>query len=70
MKALEASLSSIIDVALDRDDIELYMNLEGKATLKVEEVAMNAEGTSDYTGMWDALDHAFLPIDHHESRYR
>ncbi len=54
----------------DRAGIELYMSLEGKATLKVEEVVMNDKGTSNFAGMWDALDHAFLPIDHRESRYR
>ncbi len=54
----------------DRAGIELYMSLEGKASLKVEEVVMNAKGTSNFAGMWDALDHAFLPIDHRESRYR
>ncbi len=54
----------------DRAGIELYMSIEGKAALKVEEVVMNAKGTSNLAGMWDALDHVFLPIDHHESRYR
>ncbi len=54
----------------DRTGIELYMSLEGKAALKVEEVVMNAKGTSNLAGMWDALDCAFLPIDHRESRYR
>ncbi len=38
----------------DRAGIELYMNLEGKAALKVEEVIMNAKGTSNLAGMWDA----------------
>ncbi len=46
------------------------MSLEGKAALKVEEVVMNAKGTSNLARMWDALDSAFLPIDHRESRYR
>ncbi len=46
------------------------MSLEGKAALKVEEVIMNAKGMSDLAGMWDALDRAFLTIDHRESRYR
>ncbi len=54
----------------NRAGIELYMSLESKAALKVEEVIMNAKGTSNFAGMWDALDHAFLPIDHRESRYR
>ncbi len=54
----------------DRAGIELYMNLEGKADVKVEEIIMNAKGTSNFSRMWDALDHAFLPIDHRESRYR
>ncbi len=45
-----------------RAGIELYMRLEGKAALKVEEVIMNANGTSNLTEMWRALDHAFLPI--------
>ncbi len=31
---------------------------------------MNPKGMSNLAGMWDALDHAFLPIDHRESRYR
>ncbi len=44
--------------------IELYMSLEGKAALKVEEVVMNANGTSNLTEMWNALDHSFLSIDH------
>ncbi len=47
-----------------RAGIELYMSLKGKADLKVEEVIMNAEGTSNITEMWDALDRAFLPIDY------
>ncbi len=47
-----------------RAEIELYMSLESKATLKVEEVVMNANGTSNVTEMWDALGLAFLPIDH------
>ncbi len=46
------------------------MSLEGKAALKAEEVVQNADGTSNINEMWDALDHAFLPIDHHESKYR
>ncbi len=54
----------------NRAGIELYMSLEGKVALKVEEVIMNAKGMSDLAGMWDALDHAFLPIDHRETRYR
>ncbi len=31
---------------------------------------MNADGMSNFTEMWDALDHAFFPIDHCESKYR
>ncbi len=31
---------------------------------------MNAKGTSNITKMWDAPDHAFLPIDYHKSKYR
>ncbi len=54
----------------DRAGIELYMSFEGQAALKVEDVIMNSKGTSNLAGMWDGLDHAFLPIDHHESRYR
>ncbi len=54
----------------NRAGIELYMSLEGKAALKVQEVIMNANGTSNVTEIWDALDHAFLPINHHESKYR
>ncbi len=54
----------------NRAGIELYMSLEGKAALKVEEIIMNAQGTSNVAEMWNALDRAFLPIDHHESKYR
>ncbi len=54
----------------DTAGIELYMSLEGKAALKVEEVVMNAKGMSNLAGLWDALDHALLAIDHRESRYR
>ncbi len=54
----------------NRAGIELYMILEGKPALKVEEVVINARGMSNVTEMWDALDRAFLPIDHHESKYR
>ncbi len=46
------------------------MNLIGKAVLKVEEIIENANGTLNVFEMWDALDRAFLPIDHHESKYR
>ncbi len=60
----------MLDWDTKRAGIELYMNLEGKATLKVEEVVMNANGISNLTEMWNALDHAFLPIDHCESKYR
>ncbi len=52
----------------NRPGIELYMSLEGKAALKVEEVVMNANGTSDIAEMWNALDHAFLPIVNRESK--
>ncbi len=54
----------------NRAGIELYMSLEGKAALKVEEVVINASGTSNVAEMWDDLDRAFLRIDHHESKYR
>ncbi len=54
----------------NRAEIELYMSLEGKAALKVEEVVMNAYGMTNIAEMWNALDHAFLPIDHHESKYK
>ncbi len=37
----------------NRAAIELYMSLEGKAALKVEEVIMNANGTSNIIEMWD-----------------
>ncbi len=53
-----------------RAGVELYMNLEGKAALKFEEVFMNANGMSNVTEMWDTLDHAFLLIDHRKSNYR
>ncbi len=53
----------------DRAGIELYMSLEGKAALKVEEVIINAKGTSNFAGMWDTLDRALLPIDHRKSKY-
>ncbi len=53
-----------------RAGVELYMSLEGKAALKVEEVVMNANGISNVTKMWDALDRAILPIDYRESQYR
>ncbi len=54
----------------NRAGMEIYMSLEGKAALKVEEVIMNAKGMSSVAEMWNALDHAFLPIDHCESKYR
>ncbi len=54
----------------NRAGIELYMSLEGIVALKVEEVIMNANGTSDVTEMWNALYHAFLLIDYHESKYK
>ncbi len=53
-----------------RAGVEFCMSLEGKAALKVEEVVMNANDMSKVTEMWKALDHAFLPINHHESKYR
>ncbi len=46
------------------------ISLEDKPAVKVEEIIESANGTSDVTKMWDALDHAFLPIDHCESQYR
>ncbi len=46
------------------------MSLEGKTARKVEEVIINASGTSNVTEMWDTLNHAFLPIDRCESKYR
>ncbi len=46
------------------------MSLEGKAALKIEEVIENANSTWNITNIWEALDHAFLPIDHSESKYR
>ncbi len=36
--------------------IYIYMNIEDKAALKVEEVVESADGTWDVTKMWDALD--------------
>ncbi len=53
-----------------RTVVELYMSLEGKAALKVEEVVENADSTGNVSDMWEALDRAFLPIDHSESKYR
>ncbi len=53
-----------------RTAVELYMSLEGKAALKVEEVVENADSTVNVSDMWEALDHAFLPIDHSQSKYR
>ncbi len=50
--------------------VELYMSLEGKAALKVEELVENADSTGNVSDMWEALDHAFLPINHSESKYR
>ncbi len=40
------------------------MSLKGKAALKVEEIIESADVTWDVTKMWDALDDAFLPINH------
>ncbi len=53
-----------------RTAIELYMSLEGKAALKIEEVIENDDSTWNFTKMWEALDHAFLPINYSESKYR
>ncbi len=53
-----------------RAGVELYMSLEGKAALNVEEVVMNADGMSNVTEMWDTIGHAFLLIEHRESHYR
>ncbi len=36
----------------NRAGIELYMSLEGKAALKVEEVIMNASGKSNIAKMY------------------
>ncbi len=55
---------------INRVAIELYMSLEGKAALKVEEVVMNAQCTSNVEKLWNALDRAFLRIDHGKSKYR
>ncbi len=53
-----------------RTAVELYMSLEGKAALKVEQVVENANSTGYVSDMWESLDHAFLPIDHSELKYR
>ncbi len=53
-----------------RAGIELYMSLEEKAALNVEEIVMNVNGTSNVTEMLDTLDNAFLPIDQSELKYR
>ncbi len=53
-----------------RTAVELYMSLEGKGTLKVEEVVENADSTGNVSDMWEVLDCAFLPINHSESKYR
>ncbi len=60
----------MLDWDTKRAGIELYMSLEGKAALKVEEVVTIANGTSNVPEMWNALDRAFLTIDHRESKYR
>ncbi len=52
-----------------RTAVELYMSLKGKAALKVE-VLENADSTGNVSDMREALDHAFLPIDHSELKYR
>ncbi len=54
----------------NRTGVELYMSLKSKAVLKVEKVVENTDGTWGVTKMWDALDHAFLQNNHHESQYR
>ncbi len=46
------------------------MSLEGKAGLKVEEVVQSANGNWEVNNMWNALNCAFVPINHRESRYR
>ncbi len=46
------------------------MSLEGKAAQKVEEIFLNAGSTGNVFDMCKALDHAFLPIDHSESKYK
>ncbi len=53
-----------------RTVVELYMSLEGKATLKVEEVVEHADSTGNVSDMWEVLDCAFFSIDHSESKYR
>ncbi len=53
-----------------RTAVELYISLEGKAVLKVEEVVVNADSTGNVFDMWESLDFAFLPINHSESKYR
>ncbi len=60
----------MLDWDTKKAGIELYMSLEGKAALKVEQVIMNANGTSNLTEMWNALSRAFLPVNHCESKYR
>ncbi len=59
----------MLDWETKRAGIEFYMSLEVKAALKVEEVVMNANGTSNLTEMWNALNRDFLPMDHCESKY-
>ncbi len=51
---------------INKAGIELYMSFGGKAALKVEEVVINANSMSDISKMWNALDRAFLYIDHLE----
>ncbi len=53
-----------------RTAVKSYMSLEGKAALKVKEVVVNADSTGNVSDLWEALYHAFLPIDHSESKYR
>ncbi len=38
------------------------MSLEGKASLKVKEAVMNANGMSNLTEMWNALDQKVAEI--------
>ncbi len=53
-----------------RTAVELYMSQEGKAAFKVEEVIENDNSTGNVSDMWEALDRAFLTIDHSVSKYR
>ncbi len=53
-----------------RTAVELYMSLEGKAALKVEEVIENAVSTGNISDIWEALDRAFLTIYPNGLKYR